>query len=1245
MRLEWEKAGLYDPADICAPQVGNLVFLASETHTEEPISFDTVSSNSAQLSPADFNGASAVAIISDVQDDSITVVQGDYENQVVERTIAIDDSTILGYGWVPESSPFALMAAAPIADLTYLADTMAYSSNMFTSNRQFVLYTERNGIYYAIDGNGAAVVIDIDDAGKIYTTSDNPNNLLWTFTRSNNRYIITNVGTGMHLHPFYNNASDSGILTAGGWETPITTSGNGVKFVHTASVSLNNSATNFEMTRSQTNASVFYFGVTQRYTICLDGTNGNLASLAGSETSTQSVASGSIVTLPSQWKTPEKYSYTLSGWYDVGNRRYYAPGEEITVTENMLFYADWKASTYDIGQMNADVVDTISTNEFITIHMFDYNSLFNTLSLNNNYTGGDSTSWTMVEDGTVQTTGEETLNFIFVDYDASGSISYPVGRNQANGVDYSRVTPGLYNQKLANLLFDTNTEVVGKHYLGQGDHLFQYGDDPNDSEYYGYFYYDSMLNAASYHQSNRRFYVYDYLERTADSAGNNSYSDFLPLNSPYANTNGKATGTYTYDGVHNEYIGTPHFSYDSKYSNNSNSPNRIITNYWFGMSIDLDFYLPSVPGTVDSEGLRANQSITGEDMVFEFSGDDDVWVLIDGNLVLDIGGIHGVESGSIDFSTGDVIVDGVKTGTVTNLSPGSHTLTMYYLERGSSMSNFKLRFNLSTRYSMNLRKEDTLTANLLNGAQFAVYTDEACTQPAELWISRTSHANGEASTNLFTVTNGSATMWGFAAGNTYYIEEVRGPDTLSGVPANGVIRMRLNNQGLPDYEILENDQGDLTVGYTVYGYKINEDTQEAYLTVTNTDATDSEPTEVYVEKVWADEADHSADSVTVYLVANGTRIQSVVLSSENNWRHTWRNLPKKNAKGKEVVYTIQEATVPGYLGSIEQLSSSPGSGGTSSDGVTSVNGFTDGQTYLLHTRFGYIGASNNKLLLESDQSNAESSNNTLWVAAVNNDGTVTLTNKAGYTFYYSNYAFRVSTSPGAYKNLLFTDGKLLCRIDHGGWQETLYPIDNDDVAGNVLYNGVFYTTNDSAQALTITPQLLGGTEPSLPSEDGTSFRITNTPVGDATISLTVKKMWELGILNDMSQVQEQVVQIKLLSNGVDSGLTGVCNLRNGWSYTFTSLPKYNSSGQEIIYTVEEVSFSDQWHAQYGPVTSIDGSETAYETTVTNIYHMNIELPTTGGIGPYGHIVVGILIMSGSLIWYLRQRRKEERRDE
>ena len=54
-----------------------------------------------------------------------------------------------------------------------------------------------------------------------------------------------------------------------------------------------------------------------------------------------------------------------------------AIGAEITVTEDTVLYADWVASTYDIGVYNSYVANTVSTNDFITTHVFDYDILFN----------------------------------------------------------------------------------------------------------------------------------------------------------------------------------------------------------------------------------------------------------------------------------------------------------------------------------------------------------------------------------------------------------------------------------------------------------------------------------------------------------------------------------------------------------------------------------------------------------------------------------------------------------------------------------------------------------------------------------------------------------------------------------------------------------------------------------------------------------------------------------------------------
>lgn len=138
-------------------------------------------------------------------------------------------------------------------------------------------------------------------------------------------------------------------------------------------------------------------------------------------------------------------------------------------------------------------------------------------------------------------------------------------------------------------------------------------------------------------------------------------------------------------------------------------------NYGFGTRYDISFKLTS-------DGMILNKNGEKEPIKFEFSGDDDVWVFIDGNLVLDIGGAHGAVTGSIDFAAQEATVYGVKYGgsasteytadeprvTSFNLSESAtHTLTMFYMERGMWESNMKLVFNISNSYpaTLNVTKE------------------------------------------------------------------------------------------------------------------------------------------------------------------------------------------------------------------------------------------------------------------------------------------------------------------------------------------------------------------------------------------------------------------------------------------------------------------------------------------------------------------------------------------------------------
>lgn len=151
---------------------------------------------------------------------------------------------------------------------------------------------------------------------------------------------------------------------------------------------------------------------------------------------------------------------------------------------------------------------------------------------------------------------------------------------------------------------------------------------------------------------------------------------------------------------------------------------------YFGMTVESRFYMPE-------GGMVGN-----DPMKFEFSGDDDVWVFIDDRLVLDLGGIHDKVSGSIDFSTGDVVTlntNGDQTSKTnlldtfgsdwkSELSGKRHTLKMFYLERGGDASNCRIRFNMPQVPSDQIQIAKRVTGaatqeDLGRDYQFKVYVD------------------------------------------------------------------------------------------------------------------------------------------------------------------------------------------------------------------------------------------------------------------------------------------------------------------------------------------------------------------------------------------------------------------------------------------------------------------------------------------------------------------------------------------
>lgn len=152
--------------------------------------------------------------------------------------------------------------------------------------------------------------------------------------------------------------------------------------------------------------------------------------------------------------------------------------------------------------------------------------------------------------------------------------------------------------------------------------------------------------------------------------------------------------------------------------------------YSFGMNLDAEFYMP--------EGGKVNNQA----MVFDFTGDDDVWVFIDGVLVLDLGGIHQALDGSINFATGEITYG--KTQRYGN-SPAAtiaqaftnagkqwdstpyktHHLSFFYLERGDGGSNCKIKFNLPVKPSkaIDIEKETLGTIDANKQFQFQLFVD------------------------------------------------------------------------------------------------------------------------------------------------------------------------------------------------------------------------------------------------------------------------------------------------------------------------------------------------------------------------------------------------------------------------------------------------------------------------------------------------------------------------------------------
>lgn len=213
---------------------------------------------------------------------------------------------------------------------------------------------------------------------------------------------------------------------------------------------------------------------------------------------------------------------------------------------------------------------------------------------------------------------------------------------------------------------------------------------------------------------------------------------------------GETTAEYLSEASHNVDSASDPNKVSTQYgffpfNETTTSKSAVRYNYGYGAKLEIPFTLTST-GTVKDD---YNNEIP---IRFYFSGDDDVWVFIDNQLVLDIGGAHAKVSGVLEFDQRDnkkntvtsyvSRVKNSKTGnygaencdennpttetsitylgttekyyknasvSIPNLSTGKHTLTMYYMERGMWESNMAVAFNFPDNNELQVQKEVDLT--------------------------------------------------------------------------------------------------------------------------------------------------------------------------------------------------------------------------------------------------------------------------------------------------------------------------------------------------------------------------------------------------------------------------------------------------------------------------------------------------------------------------------------------------------
>ena len=308
-----------------------------------------------------------------------------------------------------------------------------------------------------------------------------------------------------------------------------------------------------------------------------------------------------------------------------------------------------------------------------------------------------------------------------IDKGSREEMSAVLGSNE--GREGMNLVQGLLKTKLENNGYPITKANRSLSEIYGGDQVVNHLFIQSVYDESGYFEFDSTQNFASLKgKLSGDFTVYRELGTHERNTKTNKHGQFFPFNDLKAGTFSSVNpkNLYTFDET--DYQKPLPDSDPRKYENLYTIQHGGDTpNYYFAMETEASF--TQTPSGLDD---------WGHDIIFEFTGDDDFWLYVDGELVIDLGGIHSSVPGSVNFRTGDVRVNGVSTTLkelfynnfiarggsqadaqayvdgifIERIVDGrpcfvfddysTHTMKAFYMERGAGASNLRMRFNLAS---------------------------------------------------------------------------------------------------------------------------------------------------------------------------------------------------------------------------------------------------------------------------------------------------------------------------------------------------------------------------------------------------------------------------------------------------------------------------------------------------------------------------------------------------------------------